>query len=56
MEQPKRFVGSSAENVRLYITTHRNEVAKIFEGNATGSLQNFNSILQAYLPASILLL
>ncbi len=46
-----RFVGSSAENVRLYITDALgNEVAKVFEGNATGSLQNiqFNA---ASLPA-----
>ncbi|HOK14407.1 MAG TPA: immunoglobulin domain-containing protein, partial [Candidatus Kapabacteria bacterium] len=46
-----RFVGNSAENLRLTITDALgNEVANLFEGNATGSLQNvqFNA---ANLPA-----
>ncbi|HOM04068.1 MAG TPA: immunoglobulin domain-containing protein [Candidatus Kapabacteria bacterium] len=46
-----RFVGNSAENRRLTITDALgNEVANLFEGNATGSLQNvqFNA---ANLPA-----
>ncbi len=36
-----RFVGNSTENVRLSITDALgNEVANLFEGNASGSLQN----------------